>query len=69
MSLSLRNKRKQRFFYYLYSYQHELLLEVSSKLGISASDILGQIIECGLPEIKKQIKNKEVKFEHFLTSQ
>ena len=58
--LSLKGKRKQRFFYYLYSYQHEFLVETSSKLGISASEIVRYLIE-------NKLNEKEIKY--FLASQ
>ena len=56
--LSLKNKRKQRFFYYLYSHDHEAVLALASKLGISASEVIRYLIEFRLNSVESTLEKR-----------
>lgn len=57
-TLSLKGRKKQRFFYYLYSHNHKAVLKIALKLKISASEVIRYLIDFKLKEIEKELKGK-----------
>jgi len=56
--LSLRNKRKLRFFYYLYSDDHEAVRKAAAKLGFSASEMVHYLINMKLSDVVRVFEKR-----------